>query len=89
MKIFYILSFIFLSFNLNAQQNLIYLTGTILDEESNSPLEYATISVIKQNDSIVKYGGITDLNGKFNLKIAGGIYDIKLEYISFLSLIHI
>ena len=83
MKIFYILSFIFLSFNLNAQQNLIYLTGTILDEESNSPLEYATISVIKQNDSIVKYGGITDLNGKFNLKIAGGIYDIKLEYISF------
>tara|TARA_B100000767_G_scaffold163007_1_gene152956 strand:+ start:13462 stop:15852 length:2391 start_codon:yes stop_codon:yes gene_type:complete len=68
---------------LNAQQNLIYLTGTILDEESNSPLEYATISVIKQNDSIVKYGGITDLNGKFNLKIAGGIYDIKLEYISF------
>ena len=83
MKIFYILSFIFLSFNLNAQQNLVYLSGTILDEESNTPLEYATISVLIQNDSIIKYGGITDLNGKFNLKIARGKYDIKLEYISF------
>ena len=83
MKIFYILPFIFLFFNLNAQQNPIYLTGTILDEESNTPLEYATISVLNQNDSIVKYGGITDLNGKFNLKIIRGKYDIKLEYISF------
>ena len=83
MKIFYILPFIFLFFNLNAQQNPIYLTGTILDEESNTPLEYATISVLNQNDSIVKYGGITDLNGKFNLKIIGGKYDIKFEYISF------
>ena len=83
MKKIYILTFVFLSFNLNAQQNLIYLSGIILDKESNTPLEYATISILKQNDSIVKYGGITDLNGKFNLKINKGKYDIKLEYISF------
>ena len=83
MKKIYILIFVFLSFNLNAQQNQIYLSGIILDKESNTPLEYATISILKQNDSIVKYGGITDLNGKFNLKINKGKYDIKLEYISF------
>ena len=50
MKKIYILTFIFLSFNLNAQQNLIYLSGIILDKESNTPLEYATISILKQNN---------------------------------------
>ena len=81
-KIFLIIIAIF-SFNLNAQQNIIYLSGTILDNESNTPLEYATISVFKVGDSIVKYGGITDSNGKFNLEISRGTYDLKLEYISF------
>tara|TARA_B100000902_G_scaffold337961_1_gene339216 strand:+ start:5836 stop:8268 length:2433 start_codon:yes stop_codon:yes gene_type:complete len=81
-KIFLIIIAIF-SFNLNAQQNIIYLSGTILDNESNTPLEYATISVFKVNDSVVKYGEITDSNGKFNLEISRGNYDLKLEYISF------
>ena len=83
MKFIYLIPFLIISFNINAQQNFIYISGTIIDNESNTPLEYATISVFKQNDSIVKYGGITDLNGKFKLKISKGIYNIKLEYISF------
>ena len=74
---------ILISFNLNAQQPSIFLSGTILDSESNVPLEYATISVFKQNDSIAKYGGLADLNGKFNFKVLRGKYDIKIEYISF------
>ena len=79
----HIIFFIFLSLNINAQQNPVNLSGLIFDEESKTPLEYATISLFKPNDSIVKYGGITDLNGKFNLKIEKGEYDIKFEYISF------
>ena len=74
---------ILLSLNINAQQPSIYLSGTILDSETNVPLEYATISVFKQNDSIAKYGGLADLYGKFNFEIARGVYDIKIEYISF------
>ena len=81
-KIFFIITAI-ISFNLNAQQNIIYLSGTILDNESNTPLEYATISIFQSNDTILKYGGITDSNGKFNLEISRGTYDLKLEYISF------
>lgn len=83
MKKIYIIIIAIFSFNLNAQQNIIYLSGTILDNESNTPLEYATISVFKVNDSVVKFGGITDSNGKFNLEISRGNYDLKLEYISF------
>ena len=64
-KIFLIIIAIF-SFNLNAQQNIIYLSGTILDKESNTPLEYATISVFKVSDSIIEYGGITDANGNIS-----------------------
>ena len=81
-KLFFLITAI-ISFNLNAQENVFYLSGTILDNESNTPLEYATISVFKAGDSIVIYGGITDSNGKFNLEISRGNYDLKLEYISF------
>ena len=83
MKNISLILYILISFNINAQQPSIFLSGTILDSESNVPLEYATISVFKQNDSIAKYGGLADLNGKFNFKVLRGKYDIKIEYISF------
>ena len=81
-KTFYII-IVLLSINLNAQQSSISIYGTILDSESNSPLEYATISVYSPNDSIVKFGGISNANGKFNLEVYKGKYNIKIEYISF------
>ena len=81
-KTFYII-IVLLSINLNAQQSSISIYGTILDSESNSPLEYATISVYPPNDSIVKFGGISNANGKFNLEVSKGKYNIKIEYISF------
>ena len=81
-KTFYII-IVLLSINLNAQQSSISIYGTILDSESNSPLEYATISVYSPNDSIVKFGGISNANGKFNLEVSKGKYNIKIEYISF------
>ena len=61
MKKIYILIFVFLSFNLNAQQNLIYLSGIILDKESNTPLEYATISILKQKG----FENLIDVAGGF------------------------
>ena len=73
----------FISFIQNAQQSSVNLSGIILDSDSSTPLEYATISLFQNNDSIVKYGGISDLEGKFSLEILRGKYDIKLNYISF------
>ena len=77
-KTFYII-IVLLSINLNAQQSSISIYGTILDSESNSPLEYATVSVYSPNDSIVKFGGISNANGKFNLEVSKGKYNIKIE----------
>ena len=83
MKKIYLLLFTLIPYVINAQQGSITVSGTILDQDSKTPLEYATISLFNVNDSIVKYGGISDLNGKFNLEIIKGNYDIKLNYISF------
>lgn len=58
-KLLYII-IAFISFNQNAQQSYVNLNGIVLDNDSSTPLEYATISLFQNNDSIVKYGGISD-----------------------------
>lgn len=56
--------------------------GTILDFETNQPLEYATI-ILKNTESQKITGGITDKLGNFNIQTLKGIYDIRVEFISF------
>lgn len=69
----------------SANQN-ITLTGTILDEESGSPLEYATVVLQKADDPTAITGGITDLDGKFEIPASPGIYTVRFEYLSYLTI---
>lgn len=64
-------------------QKEITITGKVIDAEENYPLEYATISFIKTGENTVITGGITDIDGKFNIEVMAGTYDIKIEYISY------
>jgi hypothetical protein len=73
----------FISFLGNAQQNNINISGLVIDSDSKTPLEYATVSISNSKNTEILYGGITDFEGKFNLEISRGIYNIKIEYISF------
>ena len=59
------------------------VSGKIIDKESKTPLEYATISIYKIGDSIVKYGGVSNSKGDFEIKVLNGLYDFKIDYISF------
>ena len=68
---------------MSGQQNKIIVTGNIIDQDTNIPLEYATVSIYKSGDSIVKYGGVSDSKGKFEIEVSRGLYDFKIEYISF------
>ena len=68
---------------MSGQQNKIIVTGNIIDQDTNIPLEYATVSIYKSGDSIIKYGGVSDSKGKFEIEISKGLYDFKIEYISF------
>ncbi|UOB17350.1 TonB-dependent receptor domain-containing protein [Abyssalbus ytuae] len=63
-------------------QKSIKITGTVIDIDTNQPLEYATIVLENIENSDVT-GGITDSSGKFNIETTPGIYNIKIEYISY------
>lgn len=62
----------------------ISITGKVVDSNSNQPLEYATI-VLKNTDTQKISGGITDMEGKFDIKTPTGNYEISIEFISFNS----
>ncbi|MFT4831002.1 MAG: hypothetical protein ACI815_000641 [Psychroserpens sp.] len=66
-----------------SSSELVQITGTVLDKEYNEPLEYATLILQSVNNPEKVTGGITDINGKFNVETEPGMYNIRLEYISY------
>ena len=63
------------------------ISGKIIEKTSNQPLEYATISLINAKTSKTISGGITNNLGEFSIDVLAGIYDVKVEFISFNALI--
>ncbi|MCP2027835.1 outer membrane receptor protein involved in Fe transport [Flavobacterium sp. HSC-32F16] len=66
-------------------KNKVKVTGKVFEKVSKQPLEYATISIMAPNDTKVIAGGITNPKGEFEVAVAPGTYDIKVEFISFKS----
>ena len=60
----------------------ISITGKVIDKETRQALEYATIVVKSLDDEIIT-GGITDINGLFDVQVSRGTYNISVEFISF------
>ncbi|MBR2880987.1 MAG: carboxypeptidase-like regulatory domain-containing protein, partial [Prevotella sp.] len=73
-------AFLFLTTALaNAQKYSI--TGTVCDNETQEKLGRATIQLLSP-DSVYVSGGITDVNGVFNLNIKNeGKYMVKVSYL--------
>ncbi|RDI57423.1 outer membrane beta-barrel family protein [Flavobacterium glaciei] len=61
----------------------IKITGKVVEKISKQPLEYATITFLIPNNPKPVAGGITNPNGEFDIEVKPGIYDIKIEFISF------
>ncbi len=59
------------------------VNGVLIDQSTKEPLEFATVSFISKQANAVPQGGITDIDGKYELLITPGTYDIKYEYITF------
>lgn len=68
-----------------AQERDVYISGTVLDQENNQPLEYATLVIQSVDDPSKISGGITDINGKFKVATPPGNYNLRVEYISYQS----
>lgn len=63
----------------------IKVSGTVIDQETNQPLEYATITLKNKRRPDFLQGGITDGAGNFDIEVFPGRYTIVTEYISFES----
>ena len=61
----------------------ITVSGQVVDQETNQPLEYATITLKNNRRPDFLQGGITDAEGKFSIETFPGKYTIDVEYISF------
>lgn len=75
--------FLIFTFTLVYAQKEIKVKGTVVEQDSNIPLEFATITFTSKPDNKVVTGGITDTDGKFSVDVPIGTYDISVEYISY------
>lgn len=65
------------------QRPNIKVTGTVIDKESGQPLEYATLVLQSVRNPKEVTGGITNLDGYFEVEAPAGMYNISVEYISY------
>ncbi len=61
----------------------ITITGTVLDQDTGDPLEYATLVLQSVRNPKRITGGITDETGKFEVETFPGKYNVRVEYISY------
>lgn len=62
------------------------ITGTIVDNETQNPIEYATIALYSEKDSSVFSGSVANGVGQFNIsKIPRGKYVLEVSFIGYES----
>ncbi len=60
------------------------IKGIILDRETDYPLEYASVSLFRTEDSTLVTGILTDKNGEFILKnLRPEVYFLKIDFIGY------
>ncbi|MDO4727949.1 MAG: TonB-dependent receptor [Bacteroidota bacterium] len=79
MKFFQVLVLLFISTTVFAQQRA-KVTGKVVDKQSQSPLEYAILSIENQRTN---YTGVTDEQGRFEVEVIQGDYTLIVNYMSF------
>ncbi|MGA1386211.1 MAG: TonB-dependent receptor domain-containing protein, partial [Flavobacteriaceae bacterium] len=67
----------------NPNSQTVTLKGRILEQSSDLPLEYATFVLQKSADQSMVTGGITDEQGRFQVDIPVGNYEVVFEFISY------
>ncbi|WP_194776319.1 TonB-dependent receptor domain-containing protein [Pararhodonellum marinum] len=61
----------------------INLKGKIVDATSNDALEFANIALLSPSDSVVVYGGMSELDGTFSFNATAGEYIFRAGFIGF------
>ncbi len=66
----------------NPEKKQITVKGIILEDGTDYPLEYSTVSFINREGKTVT-GGITNTEGEYNINVPAGIYTVRYEFISY------
>ncbi|WP_419211167.1 TonB-dependent receptor domain-containing protein [Maribacter sp. X9] len=64
-------------------QGPIEITGKVLEQGTDVPLEYATLVLQSVSDPNKISGGITDIDGNFSVEAEPGSYNVSIEYIGY------
>lgn len=67
-----------------SQKKNFEVSGKIIEEGTNAPLEYATISFLDATNNVIT-GGITGIDGTYSIEVPEGIYTIRYDFISYKS----
>ena len=59
------------------------LVGVVVDEATNTPMEYATVSIYALSDSSLVAGGISDESGKFLIETRPGRFYAEISFLSY------
>jgi outer membrane receptor protein involved in Fe transport len=60
------------------------ITGTVVDAENNTPVEFATVALHDANTNKVVNGSVADAKGKFTIaKVADGTYKLIVSFIGY------
>ncbi|MCX7862413.1 MAG: TonB-dependent receptor [Bacteroidales bacterium] len=60
------------------------ISGKVIDSQSQKPMPYANVTMIRMRDTTIAGGTITDDNGFFKIeKLRPGMYLIKIQFIGF------
>jgi len=58
------------------------VTGTVIDQATDQPMEYATVSLLTSPDSTLVGGNISDADGKFRISAPYGTYMLKVQFVT-------
>jgi ferric enterobactin receptor len=59
------------------------LTGKVIDNQTTSPLSFASVRLFRSADSTLVNGSVTDEKGAFLIEVATGTYYIQVEFIGY------
>lgn len=75
--------FIIPAYAFSQSKSTISVSGTVLDEADNSPVLQASVQFLNKEDSTMITGCISDMDGRFSLKVSPGKYILKLTFVGY------
>ena len=80
---------VFVAGNVQAQRRIVAVTGQIVEQDTRTPVEAATVQLLALSDSSQIAGNTTDKDGRFSLlHVKPGNYLLKVSFIGYTTLYH-